>query len=82
VHQYTFRDIIAETRSVPDSEDSPLAATADSRLEDIKHLLVLPVVRFGSSSEEIALALRVGSNAVGQLIPGREVKKIVSEQDA
>ena len=59
-----------------------MAATADKQLEDIKRLLVLLLMKLGSPSEEIALALGVDSSAVRKLIPGRKVKKIVSERDA
>lgn len=59
-----------------------MAATADKQLEDIKRLLVLLLMKIGSSSEEIALALQVDSSVVRKLIPGRKVKKIVSDRDA
>ena len=59
-----------------------MVATADKQLEDIKRLLVLLLMKLGSSSEEIAPALSVDSSAVRKLIPGRKVKKIVSERDA
>ncbi|WP_315831742.1 hypothetical protein [Bradyrhizobium prioriisuperbiae] len=59
-----------------------MAATADKQLEDIKRLLVLLLMKLGSSSDEIALALSVDSSAVRRLIPGRKIKKIVSERGA
>jgi len=59
-----------------------MAATADKQLEDIKRLLVLLLMKLGSPSEEIALALSVDSSAMRKLIPGRKIKKIVSERDA
>lgn len=58
-----------------------MASGADKQLEDIKRLFVLLLIKLGSSSEEIALALGVDSSAVRRLIPGRQVKKIVSERD-
>jgi hypothetical protein len=54
---------------------------SDRQLDDIKRLLVLLLMKLGSASEEIALALQVDSSAVRKLIPGRKVKKIVSERD-
>jgi hypothetical protein len=56
--------------------------TADKQLEDIRRLLVLLLMKLGSPSEEIALALNVDSSAVRKLIPGRKVKKIISEREA
>jgi hypothetical protein len=45
-------------------------------------LLVLVLMKLGSPSEEIALALPVDSRAVRKLISGRKVNKIVSERGA
>jgi hypothetical protein len=58
-----------------------MAATSDRQLEDIKRLLVLLLMKLGSQSDEIALALQVDSSAVRKLISARKVKKIVSERD-
>ena len=57
-----------------------MAATADRQLEDVKRLLVLLLMKLGSPSDEIALALQVDSSSVRKLLPGRKVKKIVSER--
>jgi hypothetical protein len=51
-------------------------------LNDIKRLLVLLLLKLGSTSEEIALALQVDSSVVRRLIPARQVKKIVGEKAA
>lgn len=59
-----------------------MGSDADKPLEDIKCLLVLLLMKLGSPSEEIALALHVDSSAVRKLIPGRKVKKIVAERDS
>jgi hypothetical protein len=59
--------------------EKTMAGDADKQLEDIKRLLVLLLMKLGSPSEEIALALQVDSSAVRRLIPGRKVKKIVPE---
>ena len=59
-----------------------MAAVADKQLEDIKQLLVLLLMKLGAPSDEIALALQVDSSAVRRLIPGRKVKKIVTERNA
>jgi hypothetical protein len=58
-----------------------MPATTDKQLEEIKRLLVLLLMKLGSPSDEIALALQVDSSAVRRLIPGRKIKKIVSERD-
>ena len=49
----------------------------DERLEEIKRLLVLLLLKLGSTSDEIALALEVDSSVVRRMIPARQVKKIV-----
>jgi hypothetical protein len=58
-----------------------MTAAADRQLEDIRRLLVLLLMKLGSPSEEIALALQVDSSAVRKLISARKVKKVVSERD-
>lgn len=58
-----------------------MLATTDKQLEEIKRLLALLLMKLGSPSDEIALALQVDSSAVRRLIPGRKIKKIVSERD-
>lgn len=58
-----------------------MAGDADKQLEDVKRLLVLLLMKLGSPSEEIALALQVDSSAVRKLIPSRKVKKIVAERE-
>jgi DNA-directed RNA polymerase specialized sigma24 family protein len=55
-----------------------MAASGD-QLEDIKRLLVLLLLKLGSTSEEIALALDVDSSAVRKMIPARQIKKIVND---
>ncbi len=45
-------------------------------LADIKRLLILLMLKSGSSSEEIGLALGVDSSAVRKMIPARSVKKL------
>jgi hypothetical protein len=57
-----------------------MAVSTEKQLEDIKRLLMLLLLKLGSSSEEIALALQVDSSQVRRAIPGRRVKKIVTEQ--
>jgi hypothetical protein len=49
-------------------------------LNDIKRLLVLLLLKLGSTSDEIALALQVDASVVRRMIPGRQVKKIVGEK--
>ena len=56
--------------------------TSDSikELSDIKRLMVLLLLKLGSTSEEIAIALQVDASVVRRMIPGRQVKKIVGEK--
>jgi hypothetical protein len=56
-----------------------MAPTADKQLEDIKRLLILLLMKLGSPSEEIALALQVDSSAIRKTIPTRRIKKIVAD---
>jgi hypothetical protein len=43
----------------------------------IKRLLILLLMKLGSMSEEIAMALQVDAGVIRRAIPGRKVKKIV-----
>ena len=45
-------------------------------LEDIKPLLILLLAKFGSSSEEIAIALRTDPSVVRKTFPMRKIKAI------
>lgn len=49
------------------------------QLEDIKRLLVLLLLKCGSTSEEVALALQVDSSVVRRMLPGRQIKRIVKD---
>ncbi len=48
----------------------------EKQLEDVKRLLVLLLLKLGSTSEEIALALQIDSSAVRRMLPASRVKKI------
>lgn len=52
-------------------------ADSDRQLEDIKRLLILLLMKLGSTSEEIAMALQVDASVIRRTIPGRKVKKII-----
>ena len=54
-------------------------SASGEQLEDIKRLLMLLLLKLGSTSEEIALALEVDSSAVRKMIPARQIKKIVND---
>lgn len=45
-------------------------------VEDIKRLLILLLMKLGSSSEEIGAALNVDSSAVRKLVSARKVRKL------
>lgn len=55
-------------------------ADADKHLEDVKRLLVLLLLKLGSTSEEVALAMQVDSSVIRRMIPARQVKKIITER--
>lgn len=50
-------------------------------LEDIKRLLIVLLVKLGSTSDEIALALGVTPGRVRQLLPTSKIKKIVKSSE-
>jgi hypothetical protein len=56
-----------------------MPANEDKQLDDIKRLLVLLLMKLGSTSEEISLALQVDSSLVRRMMPGRKVKRIVEK---
>ncbi len=45
-------------------------------LEGIKRLLILLLIKLGSSSEEVGAALGIDSSVIRRLVPTRKVKKI------
>jgi hypothetical protein len=54
-----------------------MTTSSEDQLEDIKRLLILLLLKLGSTSDEVALALDVDSSAVRKMMPVRQVKKIV-----
>jgi predicted transcriptional regulator len=48
----------------------------DAGTDEIKRLLVLLLVKLGSSSDEIAAALQVDPSVVRKMVPSRKVKKL------
>ena len=50
---------------------------AVAELEAVKRLLILLLLKIGSTSEEIGTALGVHHSRVRQFVPSRKVKKIV-----
>jgi hypothetical protein len=55
--------------------------TTKDPLEDVKRLLILLLIKLGSTSEEIALALGVDSSVVRKMMPVRKVRKIVKGEE-
>lgn len=45
--------------------------------DDIKRLLILLLIKLGSTSDEIAAALDVDSSLIRKMIPIKKVKRIV-----
>jgi hypothetical protein len=48
-------------------------------LEAVKRLMILLLMKLGSTSEEIGTALDVDSSVVRRMVPGRNIKKIVDQ---
>ena len=53
----------------------------EKQMEDVKRLLILLLLKLGSTSEEVALALQVDSSVVRRMMPGSKVKKIAKAAD-
>lgn len=45
-------------------------------LENIKHLLILLLIKLGTHSEEIGLALKIDASGVRKMFPMRKIKTI------
>lgn len=54
----------------------------DKQLEEIKRLLMVLLLKLGSNSDEIALALQVDASRVRQILPTSKIAKIVGERGA
>ena len=52
-------------------------AAENETLEDIKRLLIVLLLKLGSTSDEIAVALNVTPGRVRQVLPTSKIKKIV-----
>jgi len=52
-----------------------MAAPRDTQ-DDIRKLMILLLLKLGSTSEEIALALGVGSSVIRKMMPTRKIKRI------
>jgi hypothetical protein len=50
---------------------------ANGSMEDVKRLLILLLLKLGSTSDEIAMALDVDSSVIRKMMAVRKVKKIV-----
>lgn len=59
-----------------------MAAAQGDQLEDIKRLLMLLLLKLGATSEEMGLALQVDSSVVRKMMPGRQVRRIVTTPEA
>lgn len=57
-----------------------MAGPNTNAMEDVKRLLILLLLKLGSTSDEIALALEVDSSAVRKMIPARQIKKLVDDR--
>ena len=53
---------------------------AEKQNEDVKRLLILLLLKLGSTSEEIGLALQVDSSVVRRMLPASRVKKIAKAE--
>jgi hypothetical protein len=50
----------------------------EEQAESIKRLLILLLLKLGSTSEEIGMALNKDASAIRRMVPGRKVKRIVT----
>lgn len=53
---------------------------SEKQLEEIKRLLMMLLIKLGSTSEEIGIALNVDSSRVRQMMPTSKIGKLVSER--
>jgi len=53
-----------------------MKSEGSNELNNIKWLLILLLLKLGSTSEELGLALGVDSSGVRKIIPARSVKKL------
>jgi len=51
-----------------------------TKLEDIKRLLILQLIKSGATSEEIGQALGIDSSTVRKMLPIKKIKKNPAEQ--
>lgn len=58
-----------------------MPANGNEPLEDIKRLLIVLLLKLGSTSDEIAVALNVTPGRVRQMLPTSKVKKIVKSTE-
>jgi predicted transcriptional regulator len=49
--------------------------------EDVKRLLILLLLKLGSTSDEIGSALNVDSSVIRKMMPLRKVKKLVKSSE-
>lgn len=49
--------------------------------EDVKRLLILLLLKLGSTSDEIGSALNVDSSVIRKMMPSRKVKKLVKSSE-
>lgn len=50
--------------------------TGLSDTEGVKRLLILPLMKLGTSSKEIGMALNINSSVVRRMFPGKEIRRI------
>jgi hypothetical protein len=53
---------------------------SEKQLEEIKRLLMVLLIKLGSTSDEIGIALNVDSSRVRQMIPTSKIGKLVGER--
>lgn len=57
-----------------------MSAANDKQLEEIKRLLMVLLLKLGSTSDEIGIALQVDSSRVRQMIPTSKIEKIINDR--
>jgi len=52
--------------------------TGLSETEGVKRLLILLLLKLGTSSKEIGMALNINSSVIRRMFPGKEIRRIKS----
>lgn len=57
-----------------------VATSNEKQLEDVKRLLMVLLLKLGSTSDEIGIALQIDSSSVRHMIPTSKIEKIINNR--